>query len=163
MAGLNRVMLIGRLGKDPELKYSQGGAAICTFSLATSEQWTDKNTGEKQERTEWSRIVVFGKQAEICEKYLSKGSQIYLEGRLQTRQWERDGQQNYTTEIVVSNFQFLGGNRQDGAGQGQAGPDRQAEQGQHRQQNYNPGPGQGQNNGNQYNQNQPIEPDDIPF
>ena len=153
MAGLNKVMLIGRLGKDPEIRYSQGGAAICTFSLATSEQWTDKNTGEKQERTEWSRIVVFGKAAETCEKYLTKGSQIYLEGRLQTRQWEKDGSQHYTTEIVASNFQFLGGNRQDG-------------QGQPRQQNYNNGPVPGQNNQNnynQYNQNQQPPDDDIPF
>jgi len=154
MASLNKVLLIGRLGKDPELKYSQNGSAICTFSLATSEQWTDKNTGEKQERTEWSRIVVFGKAAETCEKYLTKGSQIYLEGRLQTRQWEREGQQHYTTEIVVSNFQFLGGNRQDGDGQGQRNPNGQSQP----RQNYNNGPAPGQNQ-----QNHGDDSSDIPF
>ena len=114
MAGLNKVMLIGRLGRDPEIRYSQQGMAMVNFSLATSEQWTDKNTGERQERTEWHRIVVFGKQAEVCEKYLSKGKQIYLEGRLQTRSWEKDGQTQYTTEIVVSNFMFLGSRDDDG-------------------------------------------------
>jgi len=158
MASINKVMLIGRLGKDPELKYSQNGSAICTFSLATSEQWTDKNTGEKQERTEWSRIVVFGKAAETCEKYLTKGSQIYLEGRLQTRQWEREGQQHYTTEIVVSNFQFLGGNRQDGAGHGQHGQNRQAGQGQTNQNGQNQ-----QNHSGQYGPNNPTIGDNIPF
>ena len=115
MAGLNKVMLIGHLGRDPEIRYSQQGLAMVNFSVATSEQWTDKNTGERQERTEWHRIVAFGKQAEILEKYLSKGSQIYIEGRLQTRSYEKDGQTVYTTEIVVLNFQFLGG-RQDSAG-----------------------------------------------
>ncbi|PIE62516.1 MAG: single-stranded DNA-binding protein [Desulfobacter postgatei] len=121
MAGLNKVMLIGRLGRDPEIRYSQQGTAVVNFSLATSEQWTDKNTGERQERTEWHRIVVFGKQAETCERYLSKGRQIYLEGRLQTRSWEKEGQTHYTTEIVVSNFMFLGsrdGDSQSGSGGG---------------------------------------------
>ena len=157
MASLNKVMLIGRLGKDPELKYSQGGAAICTFSMATSEQLTDKNTGGKQE---WSRIVVFGKQAETCEKYLSKGSQIYLEGRLQTRQWDKDGGKHYITEIVVSNFQFLGGKRQDVSGQVQTGQDRQAGQGQF---NTNGNIGHGEYKPQNYNQNQPTGHDDIPF
>jgi len=118
MAGLNKVMLIGRLGKDPEIRYSQQGKAIVTFSLATSEQWTDKTSGDRQEKTEWHRIVVFDKQAETCEKYLSKGSQIYIEGRLQTRNYEKEGQTHYTTEIVVSNFQFLGGKSDEKAGGG---------------------------------------------
>ena len=109
MAGLNKVMLIGNLGRDPEIRYLQSGNAVVNFSIATSEQWTDKGTGERQEKTEWHRIVVFGKQAETCSKYLSKGSSIYIEGRLQTRSWEKDGQTHYTTEIVASNFQFLGG------------------------------------------------------
>ncbi|WP_394699514.1 single-stranded DNA-binding protein [uncultured Desulfobacter sp.] len=119
MAGLNKVILIGNLGRDPEIRYSPQGLAVVNFTLATTEVWTDKNTGERQEKTEWHRIVVFGKQAETCEKYLSKGKQVYIEGRLQTRSWEKDGQTHYTTEIVVSNFMFLG--TRDGGG-GQPGP-----------------------------------------
>ena len=115
MAGLNKVVLIGRLGRDPEIRHSQQGLAVVNFSIATSEQWTDKNTGDRQEKTEWHNIVVFGKQAETCEKYLSKGSQIFIEGRLQTRNYEKEGQTHYRTEIVVSNFQFLGG-KQDNPG-----------------------------------------------
>ena len=115
MAGLNKVILIGNLGRDPEIRYSQQGLAVVNFSLATTESWTDRNTGERQEKTEWHRIVVFGKQAETCEKYLSKGKQVYLEGRMQTRSWEKEGQTHYTTEIVVSNFMFLGS--RDGGGQ----------------------------------------------
>jgi single-strand DNA-binding protein len=107
MAGLNKVVLIGRLGRNPEIRYSQQGLAVVNFSIATSEQWTDKNTGDRQEKTEWHNIVVFGKQAETCEEYLSKGSQIFIEGRLQTRNYEKEGQTHYRTEIVVSNFQFL--------------------------------------------------------
>jgi len=108
MSGLNKVMIIGRLGRDPEIKYAQSGMAICSLNVATSETWKDKNTGEKQEKTEWHRCVAFGKVAEILEKYLSKGSQVYLEGKLQTRQYEKDGQTHYATEIVVQNFTFLG-------------------------------------------------------
>lgn len=116
MAGLNKVMLIGRLGKDPEIRYSQQGMAVVNFPLATSEQWTDKASGDRQEKTEWHRIVVFGKQAETCEKYLSKGREVYVEGRLQTRNYEKDGQTHYITEIVVSNFQFIGGKSDDKQG-----------------------------------------------
>ena len=120
MSGLNRVMLIGRLGKDPEIKYSQNGMAVCNFSMATSENWTDKQ-GEKQERVEWHRVCVFGKQAEILEKYLQKGSQVYIEGRLQTRSYDKEGQTHYTTEVVVTGFTFLGGGQQSG-GQQQTRP-----------------------------------------
>ena len=109
MAGLNRVMLIGNLGRDPEIRYSQQGTAVVNFSIATSEQWTDKNTGEKLEKTEWHRVVVFGRQAEVCEKYLSKGSKVYIEGRLQTRTYEKEGQNHYITEIIAQSFQFLSG------------------------------------------------------
>lgn len=109
MAGLNRVMLIGRLGKDPEIRYTQSGTAVCNFSIATSEQWTDKATGQKQEKTEWTNCVSFGKQAETLEKYLSKGSQVYIEGRLQTDTYEKDGQTHYSTKVVVGNFVFMGG------------------------------------------------------
>jgi len=119
MAGLNKVILIGNLGRDPEIRYTQQGLAVVNFPIATTEVWTDRNTGERQEKTEWHRIVVFGKQAETCEKYLSKGRQVYLEGRLQTRSWEKEGQTQYTTEIVVSNVIFLGsrdGGSQSGSG-----------------------------------------------
>ena len=107
MSGLNKVMLIGRLGRDPELRYTPGGLAIANFTLATSEEWKDKDSGEKKERTEWHRIVVFGKLGELCGEYLAKGRQAYIEGRLQTRSWEKDGVTRYTTEIVASNVQFL--------------------------------------------------------
>lgn len=115
MAGVNKVILIGRLGKDPEIKYFQDGTAVCNFSIATSEEWKDKNTGEKKEKTEWHRIVAFRKLAEICGEYLSKGKQVYVEGRLRTRSWEQDGATRYVTEIVASEVQFLGG-RDSGGG-----------------------------------------------
>ena len=106
--GLNKVMLIGRLGADPEVKYLPSGGAVTNVSLATSDQWKDKNSGEKQERTEWHRIVAFNRLAEIMGEYLRKGSQVYVEGRLQTRKWQgQDGRDNYTTEIVVSDMQML--------------------------------------------------------
>ena len=108
MAGINKVILIGRLGRDPEIRYTPDGRAIANFSIATSEEWRDKDSGEKKERTEWHRIVVFGKMGEICGQYLSKGRQVYLEGRLQTRSWEKDGVTRYTTEIVANDVQFLG-------------------------------------------------------
>ncbi len=121
MAGLNRVMLIGRLCRDPEMKYTQQGTAICNMTIATSESWTDKSTGEKQEKTEWHRCVSFGKQAEVLGKYLVKGSQVYIEGKLQTRQYEKDGQTHYATEIVVQDFTFLGGGKQSNGGGQQSG------------------------------------------
>lgn len=108
MAGVNKVILVGRLGKDPEVRYTPSGAAVANFSIATSEEWKDKNTGEKQERTEWHRIVAWRRLGEICGEYLHKGSQIYIEGKLQTRSWEdRDGNKRYTTEIVAQNMQML--------------------------------------------------------
>ncbi|MCF8057647.1 MAG: single-stranded DNA-binding protein [Bacteriovoracaceae bacterium] len=113
---INKVMLIGRLGSDPELKYTPSGSAVCNFSLATSESWTDKS-GQKQEKTEWHRVVVWGKLAELCNQYLAKGRQAFIEGSLQTRQWDdKSGQKRYTTEINAKNVQFLGG--QAGATQG---------------------------------------------
>ena len=108
MVGINKVILVGRLGKDPEVKYFTSGDAVCNFSIATSESWKDKNTGEKKEKTEWHRIVAFRKLAEICGQYLSKGSQIYLEGKLQTRSYEQGGSTRYVTEIVADQVQFLG-------------------------------------------------------
>lgn len=108
MAGVNKAMVIGRLGRDPEVRYTQDGRAIANFSVATSEEWKDKDSGEKKERTEWHRIVAFGRLGEICGEYLSKGKQVYIEGRLQTRSWEKEGVTRYTTEIVASNMQMLG-------------------------------------------------------
>jgi single-strand DNA-binding protein len=114
---VNKVILLGRLGQDPELKHTPSGAAVCNFSLATSESWTDKNSGQKQERTEWHRVVVWGKLAELCNQYLAKGRQAFVEGRLQTRSWEdQNGQKRYTTEINATTVQFIGG--QASAGQG---------------------------------------------
>lgn len=108
-SGVNKVLLIGRLGGDPEVRYTTNGGAVANFNLATNENWTDKN-GQKQERTEWHRVVVWGKMAELCGQYLSKGRQAYVEGRLQTREWnDKDGNKRYTTEIVAQNIQFLGG------------------------------------------------------
>jgi len=122
MAGVNKVILIGNLGKDPELRYTPGGQAVATFSLATSEKWRDKD-GVMQDRTEWHNIVVWGRQAEIAKEYLAKGRPVYLEGRIQTRSWEdKDGNKRYTTEIVAQRLQFLGG-RDQGGGQAPSGGD----------------------------------------
>lgn len=119
MSGVNKVIIIGRLGADPEVKTISSGTTVARLSVATSENWNDKE-GNKQERTEWHRVVVWGKQAELCGRYLSKGRQVYLEGRLQTRSWEdQQGQKKYTTEVVANTVQFLGGvnESRDNAGQ----------------------------------------------
>jgi single-strand DNA-binding protein len=170
MAGLNKVMLIGNLGRDPEIRYSQQGVAVVNFTLATNEQWVDKNTGEKQEKTEWHKIVAFRKPAEILEKYLSKGSQVYIEGKLQTRNYEKDGQTHYTTEIVVNDFVFLGGrsDNQGGSGYQQGGGYQKGGQpsGGYRQQG-DPAPNnqnfEGQTSPGTGGGQAPIPDDDIPF
>ncbi len=112
MAGsVNKVILIGNLGSDPEVKYTPSGAAVANFNIATNENWTNKD-GKKEERTEWHKIVVWSKLAELCGEYLSKGRTVYVEGRLQTREWnDKDGNKRYTTEIVAQNITFLGGNQ----------------------------------------------------
>ena len=108
--GVNKVILIGNLGKDPEIRYTQSGTAVANFSLATTETWGGGDGGEKQEKTEWHNIVAWARLAEICNQYLQKGRQVYIEGRIQTRKWEdRDGNTRYTTEIVAQNMQMLGG------------------------------------------------------
>lgn len=108
--GLNKVMLIGNLGADPEIRYTAGGSAIANVRLATAESWRDKESGEQQERTEWHRVVFFGRLAEIVGEYLKKGAQIYVEGRIQTRKWQnKEGQDQYSTEIIASEMQMLGG------------------------------------------------------
>ena len=116
--GVNKVIIVGTLGNDPEVKYSASGSAIANLSVATSEQWRDKQTGEKKEQTEWHRVVIFGKLAEVAGEYLRKGSQVYIEGQLRTRKWtDSNGVDRYTTEIVIPQIggvmQMLGGKRDD--------------------------------------------------
>ena len=112
MAALNKVQLIGNLGRDPETRHTSGDP-VCNFSVAVTESWKDKN-GDKQESTEWVRVVIWGKLAEIADKYLKKGSSVYLEGKLKTRKFERDGKDQYITEVVADRMQMLGGRRDDG-------------------------------------------------
>jgi single-strand DNA-binding protein len=120
MASVNKVILIGNLGRDPELRYTKDGRAVANFTLATSDRWRDKE-GASQERTEWHRIVVWDKQAENCAQYLQKGRSVYIEGRLQTREWEdREGQKRQTTEIVAANVTFLGNRPGGGRAPGEA-------------------------------------------
>ena len=115
MAGVNKVILIGRLGNDPEMRYMPSGEAVANLSIATSESWTDKNTGEKREKTEWHRVAAFRKLAEIIGQYCKKGDQIYIEGKLQTRKWtDKNGQDHYTTEIIADQMQMLGGKEDRG-------------------------------------------------
>ena len=153
MASINKAIIIGNLGDDPELRYTESNTAVTTLSVATSERWKDKN-GEPQEKTEWHRIVVFGRQAENCNQYLKKGRSVYIEGRIQTRKWEdKDGNPRYTTEIVAQTVQFLSGGR-DGGGNDFGGP-----------------PSRSSNNNNSSNRssgggggyNQAFDDDDIPF
>jgi len=116
MASVNKVILLGNLGRDPETRYTTGGDAVTNLNIATSEQWKDKN-GEKQERTEWHRVVLFGRQAEIAGEYLKKGRSVYIEGRLQTRKYtDKDGVEKYSTEIVGDRMQLIGGAREGGGG-----------------------------------------------
>ncbi len=119
MASVNKVILLGNLGRDPETRYTTGGDAVTNLNIATSEQWKDKS-GEKQERTEWHRVVLFGRQAEIAAEYLKKGRSVYIEGRLQTRKYtDKEGVEKYATEIVGDRMQLIGGSR-DGGGGGDA-------------------------------------------
>jgi single-strand DNA-binding protein len=122
MRGVNKVILLGNLGNDPELKSMPNGGAVANVSIATSESWNDKNTGQKQEKTEWHRVVFFGKQAEIVGQYLKKGSKVFIEGKLQTRSWEQDGSKRYATEIVASQMQMLDGKSEQAAPQQQYAP-----------------------------------------
>jgi single-strand DNA-binding protein len=116
MSGVNKVILIGNLGANPELRYTQGQQAVANLRIATTEKWTDKS-GQKQEATEWHRVVVWGKQAEICGQYLTKGRQVYIEGSIRTRQWQdQQGQKRFTTEVVARNVQMLGGRGERPAG-----------------------------------------------
>jgi single-strand DNA-binding protein len=127
MRGVNKVILVGTLGKDPEVRFTPNGNSVATLSVATSEQWTDKQSGEKQEKTEWHRVVIFGKLAEIAGQYLKKGSQVYLEGKIQTRKWQdQSGQDRYSTEVVLDvngQMQMLGGGNNTQSHGGNVPPD----------------------------------------
>ncbi|MGU5691436.1 single-stranded DNA-binding protein [Aeromonas veronii] len=158
--GINKVILIGNLGQDPEVRYMQNGTAVASITLATSESWQDKQTGEKKERTEWHRVVFMGKLAEIAGEYLKKGSQVYVEGKLQTRKWQdQSGQERYTTEVLVDSFngvmQMLGGRPQGSSQQQTPSSQQQGGAGRPPQQ-----PAQSNQN---YNEPPPQFDDDIPF
>lgn len=179
--GINKVIIVGHLGQDPEVNHTSNGSVVANLSVATTEQWKDKNTGETQGRTEWHRVVLFGKLGEIAQKYLKKGAQVYIEGRLQTRKWQdNNGQDRYSTEVVAQDMQMLGSTgrgSQDNAGDHQ----QQAPQNNrgnyddrggngYQQQPNNQGRGAPQNQGrNQAPQQQPQGggygdfDDDIPF
>ena len=162
---INKVILIGNLGQNPEVRYSPSGQAVCNLSIATNEAWTDKN-GQKQEKTEWHRAVVFSKLAELCGQYLQKGRQIYLEGKLQPRQWQdKDGQTRYTTEVVAQTIQFLGGN---GAGAGrsndQSAPSQNYGGGQQAGgNNYSSGPAAPSNDNSNFQAEPSFTEEDVPF
>ena len=116
MGSVNKVILVGNLGRDAELRYTPGGAPVATLSLATTEVWNDRSSGQRQERTEWHRVVLWGKQAESLNEYLTKGKQVYIEGRIQTRQWDdKDGNKRYTTEVRGDRVVLLGGGARGGA------------------------------------------------
>lgn len=129
MSGVNKAIILGNVGNDPEVKYMPNGNAVANLSIATSETWKDKSTSDKQEKTEWHRIVAFGKLAEIIEKYVKKGSKLYIEGKLQTRSWEQDGQKRYATEVVVSEMQFVDSRSETGNTQSQKPQQSQPAQG----------------------------------
>lgn len=160
--GVNKVIIVGTLGNDPEVKYSASGSAIANLSVATSEQWKDKQTGEKKEQTEWHRIVIFGKLAEVAGEYLRKGSQVYIEGQLRTRKWtDSNGVDKYTTEIVIPQMggvmQMLGGKRDDS---GQPRQQSGQQSGQQSQRQQKPPKQQSPQGGNE----PPMDfDDDIPF
>lgn len=157
--GVNKVIVVGNLGGDPETRYMPSGAAVTNFTVATNESWKDKQTGEQKERTEWHRVAMFNRLAEIAAEYLRKGSQVYIEGKLRTRKWQgQDGQDRYTTEIIADEMQMLGGRGGAGGGGGFGGGAPSGGQG-------GGGPQGGQGGGN----NPPPQPgpddfdDDIPF
>ncbi|QUJ67156.1 single-stranded DNA-binding protein [Photobacterium sp. GJ3] len=175
--GVNKVILVGNLGQDPEIRYMPNGGAVANITIATSDSWRDKATGEQREKTEWHRVALFGKLAEVAGEYLRKGSQVYIEGQLQTRKWQdQNGQDRFTTEVVVQGFngvmQMLGGRQGGGQGapmggqqqQGGWGQPQQPQQQPKQQQNYAPqqqsAPQQSQP---QYNEPPMDFDDDIPF
>ncbi|HET6553304.1 MAG TPA: single-stranded DNA-binding protein [Dyella sp.] len=179
--GINKVIIVGNLGADPETRYTSGGAAITSIRIATSENWTDKQSGEKQERTEWHRVKLFGRLAEIAGEYLKKGRQVYIEGSLRTDKYtDKDGIERFSTDIIANEMQMLGGGSEGGAGgggggfqraQGGGGGQRQSQGGGGQSRGGNDYSNQrgGDNYGNQRQsapapaQNNSFDDDDIPF
>lgn len=159
MAGLNKCMLIGHVGKDPELTTTTGGSHVCKFSIATSERYKDKSTGEMVEKTEWHRIICWGALATNCSEYLSKGRQVYIEGKLQTRSWEQDGVKRYMTEVVAFTVQFLGRRDEGGGEVGSEQPARAARGGGGQQQ----GNGGSEEYGATGGASSGVSDDDLPF
>ncbi|HDL7364700.1 single-stranded DNA-binding protein [Yersinia enterocolitica] len=164
--GVNKVILIGHLGQDPEVKYMPNGGAVVSITIATSESWRDKATGEKKEKAEWHRVVLFGKLAEVAGEYLRKGSQVYIEGALQTRKWQdQSGQDRYTTEVVVNvggTMQMLGGKQGDTQGTQSQG--RQQSGTQQNQQQWGQQHAHGQHQATHQSSEPPMDfDDDIPF
>lgn len=126
MSSRNLVILMGHLGRDPETRYTPQGMAVCTLTVATSQKWKDKQTGELREETEWSRVVLYDRKAEVAQQYLKKGSQVYIEGRLKTRKWtDKDGIERYTTEIIADQMQMLGGRNEQPSGGFESQPKQQ--------------------------------------
>jgi single-strand DNA-binding protein len=176
--GINKVILVGNLGADPETRSMPNGNAVTTINIATSESWKDKNSGQQQERTEWHRVVFFNKLAEIAGQYLKKGSSVYVEGALRTNQWEKEGQKHYTTEVIANEMQMLGG-RGDGGGNNQSGGNYGGNSGGNsggydqssgNNSGNSGGGGRGQGNDQNNDQNNDYQPapkedfnDDIPF
>ncbi len=163
--GINKVIIVGNLGQDPEVRFMANGDPVANFTVATSESWKDKQTGEQKEKTEWHRIVIYKRLAEIAGEYLKKGSKVYLEGKLQTRKWQnQQGQDQYTTEIVCHEMQMLDGKpqgaQQQGGYQQQQAPRQQPQQGGYQQPNKLPTMAEQEQQG--YNPNQQFD-DSIPF
>jgi len=147
MAGVNKVIILGNLGADPELRSSPSGVTTCRLSIATSMNWTDKGSGEKKEKTEWHRVVFFGRSAEVIDQYLKKGQQLYIEGRLQTSKYEKDGIERYSTDIIGESFNFISGSASSGQNNNQFSDDMN----------------QDKKNSNQQNSSPDDFDDDIPF
>ncbi len=160
MASVNKVILIGNLGKDPELKFLQSGQPVANFPIATSEKWKDKSTGETKEQTEWHNIIMFGKLAEIAGQYLKKGSSVFVEGRLQTRKWQdKNGQDRYTTEIIANEMKMLGGRGDQSSGSTSDSQRKESKQGY-----YQPPTHQSARNNASFDAQSPAGfDDDIPF
>ena len=157
MSSMSKTILVGRLGGDPEVKYTGGGTAVANFSVATSEKWTDKQSGQKQEKTEWHKIVIWGKLAEICGEYLKKGALVYLEGRNETEKWtDKEGIERYTTKVICHEMKMLG-SKDDGQRNGSGSRD--GNNGYRPQQR----PGGQQQNQRQQQQQNNFDDDDIPF
>ena len=169
MGSVNKVILVGNLGADPELKYTpNGNRAVCNISIATSETWTDKTTREKKEKTEWHRVTIWGDQAENASKYLTKGRSVYVEGRLQTRKYEKDGQTHYATDVVCDRIVFLGGGNGGGGDEGGGGGSRGGGRssgggGRGGGAGGNKGRSGGTDDGPGDSQSPPASDDDIPF